>query len=129
MCIRDSDYTVEILLLDRNHVLLSLINKTLLRRRRYQIVDADRDSRASSVKEAQRLQIVMHLDGHLMSQTNVGIVHERLQALLFHRAIEERQTSGNRVVEDDSTNSGADYAFHILLNCGAQDVLRIVFLG
>jgi hypothetical protein len=41
------DYAVEILLLNRNHILLGLINQTLLRRRCYKIVNADRDSGAS----------------------------------------------------------------------------------
>src|SRR5688500_19398409 len=63
-----------------------------------------------------------------MAQTDVRIVNERLQALLLQRAVDEWQTSRNRVVEDDATDCGVDNASHVVLNNCPQDVLRIVFL-
>src|SRR6185369_6061265 len=122
------DNAVEILLFDSNHVFVSLVDKSLLRGRSHQIVDTDRDTRFRRVQEAEGLEIVKHFDGHLVAQSDVRVVNERLQAFFLQRAVDEWQAGRNRIVKDDATDGRVNYAAYVVLNCRTQDVLRIMFL-
>src|SRR6185503_17413038 len=122
------DDAVEVLLLNCDDVFVSLVNERFLRRRSYQVVDTDRDAGLGRVQEAEGLEIVKHLDGHLVAKSDVRIVNERLQTFLLQRAVDERQAGRKRVVKDHATDGRVDYATHVVLNSRAQDVLRIVFL-
>src|SRR6185503_14402497 len=122
------DNAVQILLFDSDNILVGLVDKALLQGWSYQVVDTDRDARFRRVQEAEGLEIVKHLDGHLMAQADVRVVNERLQAFLLQRAVDEWQTSRNRIVKDDATDGRINDAADVVLNCRTQDVLRIVFL-
>src|SRR5262249_9654545 len=90
--------------------------------------DPDRNTSLGCVEESKGLEIVKHLDGHLVTKSDVRIVNERLQSLLLQRAVDEGEASRNRIVKDHAADGRVDNATHIVLNRGAQDVLRVVFL-
>src|SRR5262249_46344155 len=87
------------------------------------------DAGFGRVQEPEGLEIVKHLDSHLMAQADVRIVNERLQTLLLQRAVDERQAGRYRIVKDDATDGGVNYPANVVLNRRTQDVLRIVFLN
>ena len=116
------------MLLDRDHIFVRLVHQPLLRGRRDQIVDADRDAGLGCIQEAQGLQVIKHLHGHFVTETNMRIVNKRLQTLFLQRAVEKRKPGWNGVVEDHPADGCVDYAPDFFLHCSPQDVLRIVFL-
>jgi hypothetical protein len=65
------DHAVAVLLLDGNHVPFGFGDDFLLGRRRYQIVDADRNAGLGGVQKTKVLEIVEHLHSHLVAETNV----------------------------------------------------------
>src|SRR6185369_9326602 len=119
---------VEVLLLDCDHVFVGLVHERFLRRRCDEVVDADGDSGLRGVEESEGLEIVKHLDGHLMTQADVRIVDQRLETFLLQRAVDEGQSGWNRVVEDHASDCRVDNATDIVLDYRPQNVLRIVFL-
>ncbi len=89
------DHAIEVLLFDSDHIFVGLVDQRLLRRWRYQVVDADGDAGFGRIQEAEVLQIVKHLDGHFMAQTNMRVVDQRLQPLLLQGAVDERKSGWN----------------------------------
>ena len=70
------DGAVEILLLDRDHLLLGFVDQARLAVRHDHVVDADRDAGLGRVEEAEVLDIVEHLDRHLETEAQVAVVDQ-----------------------------------------------------
>ena len=91
---------------------------SLLRWRRDHVVDTDRDAGLRRVQEAHRLEIVEHLDGHLVAQLEMAEGNQRLQAFLLQRAVDERQAVARQTfVKDDAADGRVDHADRRLPNC------------
>ncbi len=88
------DGAVEILLLHLDDFLLGVFDQIVFIAGNEHVVDADGDAGLGGVMEARFLQVVEQDDGVFQPETQVGVVHQLLHALLLEQAVDVRKFSG-----------------------------------
>ena len=93
--------------------------------RHHHVVDADGNTGARGVEEAELLHFIQHLDGDLQAVLQIAILHQLRETLLLEQAVDEGHLVRQHVVQDDA----ADRGVHVLLvefdRLGVQDVLVV----
>src|ERR1019366_8456161 len=100
------DGAVLILIFHQHHFLLGGPHQRGLLARHHHVVDADGDPGARGVQEAQRLDLVQHVDGDMQPELEVAVLHQLRQPFLLQKAVDERHVLGQVVVEDDAADRG-----------------------
>ena len=120
------DGAVQILLLHSDHLLLGVLDQNLLAVRNDHVVDADGQARRGRELEAERLDLVEHLDRDFETEAQVAVVHQRADALLLEQAVDVRHAFGQVVVQDGAADRGVDESALDLYRLGVNDVLIVV---
>ena len=87
------DRAVQVLLLDRDHRLVGVFHQRLLVVRDDHVVDADGEAGARGVLEAERLDLVEHLDRDFQAKPQVAVIDQLADALLLEQAVDVRHGS------------------------------------
>jgi hypothetical protein len=111
---------------DLEHFLVGRVEQLLLLGRDDHVVDADRDPGGRRGREAERLQVVQHLDGHLFAERQVDVAHEVGQAALLQVPVDEGDDVGERPVEEHPTDGRVDQGPFDVLDFRVGDVLVVV---
>ena len=90
------------------------------------VVDADRDARAGGRGKAQVLQVVEHLDRHLLAEGQVDVADEVRQASLLQVPVDERDDVRQGAVENDAPDRRVDQRPLDVLDLGVRQVLVVV---
>jgi hypothetical protein len=77
-------------------------------------------------REAERLQVVQHLDGHLFAERQVDVADEVGQAALLQVPVDEGDDVGERPVEEHPADGRVDQGPFDVLDFRVGDVLVVV---
>ena len=121
--VRDGPF--EVLLLDLDDLLASLLDQCTLLARNNQIVNPDRQARPCRVIEAEILQPVEHVHRLLTLVTEVAVLHQLLEALFLEQPVDKRQAVGQRGIEHHAPDRRRDDLAGDLLHFRVQEVLIV----
>jgi hypothetical protein len=112
--------------LDLEHLLVGGVQVVLFLGRDDHVVHADRDAGARRGEEAQVLELVEHVDRHLLAEVQVHVADEVGQALLLQVPVDEGNDVLQRPVEEHAADRRVDQLpFHVL-HLGVENVLVVV---
>ena len=115
-----------VLLLNADDLLVGVADQGLLVVGDDHVVDADGETGAGGETEAQRFDLVEHLDGGFEAEPQVAVVDQLTNALLLEQAVDVRHTLGQMVVEDRAADRRVQ-EFALMLNrVGMRDVLIVI---
>ena len=114
-----------VLLLHLDDGLLRFVDQAGLLAGDDHVVDADGDSGARGVQEAQRLHLVEHGHGDRQAELQIAILHHLRETLLLEQAVDERHVVGQHVVEDDAPDGGVHVLLAELDRFGVDQVLVV----
>ena len=100
------DGAIEILLLNLDDFVLGGIHQLELDAGDDHVADADGNAGLRRVEEAEFLEAVEHQNGLLETEAQVGILHQRLNALLLQQAVDEGHVRRQVIVEDHAADGG-----------------------
>ena len=100
------DGSVQVLLLNGDHLLLGILHQHLLIVRDDHVVDADRKSGLGRVAEAKFLDFVEHLDRDFQSEAQIAVADQRADALLLEQAVDVRHALGKVIVQNGASHRG-----------------------
>ena len=120
------DGAVKILLLNLDAFLFGGVHELVLVAGDEHVVDADRDAGLGGVGKAQRLQVVKEDDSVFEPETQVGVIDELLNTLLFEETVHVGELFRQVRVEDHAADGRLDELPLHLHGLGVRDVLIVV---
>src|ERR1017187_10317834 len=116
------DGAILVLAFHVHHFAFGLAHQAGLLARHHHVVDADGDAGARGVQEAERLDLVEHVDRDVQPELQVAILHQRGKTFLLQQTVDEGHVPRQVFVHDDPADGG----FHVLL--GKLDRLGVGFV-
>ena len=123
------DGSVQILLLDRNHLLLTIANQGLLVIGNDHVVNPDRQSGSRREAEAEILHFVEHLDRDFETVLQVAEVDQLTNPLLLQQAVDVWHAVGKVIVQDCASNRCVQERAIVAHRISVNDVLIVISGG
>ena len=89
------------------------------------VVDADRNTRAGCIQEAEVLHFVQHANSDLQTKLQVAILNELRQTFFLQQPIDERHVGRKMIVHDHTADSRVHILLHEFDGLGVEDVLVV----
>src|SRR4029077_14409867 len=120
------DGAVEVLLLHLDDFLFGIFHELVLVAGNEHVVDADGNAGLGGVSETKFLQVIQQDDSVLQAETQIGVIHELLNALLLEQAVHIGKFFRQVRIENDAPDGRLDELALHFHGHGVRHVLVVV---